>query len=244
MPITHPLLRKIADRLTIGVPRTVELVTGRSSLAEAIEPIASLPAGRRPTTPMLESLRLAWGNPGFSPSLDLLKHVARRACRINGPVLECGSGLTTILLGLLTQKHGIEVWALEHHPKWHEHLAGVLQEHGLDNVHLSLSPLVDYDDFKWYALPKGELPKHFALVVCDGPPGMTRGGRYGLLPVMGKRLARHCTIIMDDTFRRRERKVIERWSRERRLHVREIGVSRSLSEIRFDGAETLTPAAN
>jgi hypothetical protein len=244
MPITHPLLRKIADRLTIGVPRTVEMVTGRSSLAEAIEPISSLPLNRRPTTPMLEALRLAWGNPGFSPSLDLLKHVARRSCRVKGPVLECGSGLTTLLLGLLTQKRGVEIWALEHHPKWHKHLAGVLHTHGLTNVHLSFSPLVDYDGFRWYALPDGELPERFKLVVCDGPPGMTRGGRYGLLPVMGTRLARDCAIIMDDTFRRRERKVIERWSRERRLHVREIGVSRSLSEIRFATAEALTPAVS
>jgi hypothetical protein len=45
--------------------------------------------------------------------------------------------------------------------------------------------------------------------VCDGPKGTTRGGRYGLAPVMKDRLAPGCIVLLDDTSREAERAIIE-----------------------------------
>ena len=42
--------------------------------------------------------------------------------------------------------------------------------------------------FVWYDVPKDVWPAEFRLVVCDGPPGDMKGGRYGLLPLVGARL--------------------------------------------------------
>ncbi len=76
-----------------------------------------------------------------------------------------------------------------------------------------LQPLVSYGPFDWYSVGPHVLPRSFSLVVCDGPPGDTRGGRMGLMPVLHDHLAPGCRIPVDDTFRSGERHVIEQWRR-------------------------------
>jgi hypothetical protein len=58
------------------------------------------------------------------------------------------------------------------------------------------------------------MPLEFRLVICDGPPGATAGGRYGLLPVLGERLAAEATILLDDSDREGEAEVLQRWMAE------------------------------
>ncbi len=50
-------------------------------------------------------------------------------------------------------------------------------------------------------------------MVCDGPPETTRGGRYGLVPVMLEKLRADCTILLDDGAREGERETAERWAK-------------------------------
>jgi len=58
------------------------------------------------------------------------------------------------------------------------------------------------------------MPRRFALVVCDGPPADTPGGRYGLVPVMREHLSRGCVILLDDAEREHERTIALRWQTE------------------------------
>lgn len=58
------------------------------------------------------------------------------------------------------------------------------------------------------------LPARFSLVLCDGPPGNTPGGRYGLLPVLGHRLSPSVVILLDDAGRPDERAIADRWTAE------------------------------
>ena len=81
------------------------------------------------------------------------------------------------------------------------------------------SPLRDYGAFSWYDPPLQELPDNFRLVVCDGPPGMTKGGRYGLLPVFGSRLPQGTVIVLDDADRPSEVELLNRWKDEGDLAV-------------------------
>jgi hypothetical protein len=80
-------------------------------------------------------------------------------------------------------------------------------------VNVLTAPLVDYGGFHWYSLPES-LPRGFELVVCDGPPSMTLGGRYGLLPVVEGLLSRNAVILIDDVERPNEQAMIECWRRE------------------------------
>src|SRR5947208_2589253 len=150
--------------------------------------LLALPMGVAPERPLLAELRAAWGNDRCAADLDFLSEVARLAAVTLGPVLECGSGLTTLLLGALAGRRGVEVWALEHEPEWRRRVAAALRDHKAGQVYLWFSPLSDYGEFVWYAAPLPLMPDAFRLVVCDGPPADTRGGRVGLLSVIGDRL--------------------------------------------------------
>jgi len=85
-----------------------------------------------------------------------------------GPVLEVGSGLTTIIMGLA----GAEVHTLEHDLGWLRKTRKLIERYGLTNVHLHYAPLREYDDGSaWHDLRRiADLPSAFDLVVCDGPP--------------------------------------------------------------------------
>jgi len=191
----------------------------RQQLRRAMRHLVSLPIGTVPDHRLLAELRSAWDNEGFTADLDYLAEVARLAAATPGPVLECGSGLTTLLLGALAGRRGVEVWSLEHDADWRRRVSVALREHIAGQVYLRLSPLTDYGEFDWYAAPLPLMPDAFRLVVCDGPPDDTRGGRVGLVAVIRDRLPAGAVILLDDAARDGEQHAIDRWMRAARLEV-------------------------
>lgn len=163
----------------------------------------------------LTALQLGWGNFGFMASLSYLRKVVAAAHAVDGPILECGSGATTLLMGMVTRTCGIEIFSLEHHPRWHQKMTRTLQRYGMDHVHVLQAPLKDFGEYDWYDIDKARIPSGIELVVCDGPPGNIKGSRYGLIPEMKDKLADSCTILLDDANRSNERRVMESW---RSLH--------------------------
>src|SRR5438034_6012887 len=125
----------------------------------------------------------------------------------------------TLLLGALAGRRGVEVWALEHEPESRRRIAAALRDHVAGQVYLWFSPLSDYGDFVWYAAPLPLMPDEFRLVVCDGPPAGTRGGRFGLLSVIGDRLPAGAVILLDDADRDTEQHTLRRWMRDVPLAV-------------------------
>jgi hypothetical protein len=187
---------------------------------ELVLEIANLPPGKMPTRKMLAGLLTGWGNNHFAANLDYLEEVAKQAAKTPGPILECGSGLTTILLGLLAGRRGVEIWSLEHIPQWYARVNTVLERYEILGVNLYLSPLHDFGGFCWYNPPFPCLPNNFRLVICDGPPSnQTPGGRYGLLPVLGQHLCDNALILLDDADRECEAEVLRRWTTESRVSV-------------------------
>lgn len=196
------------------VRRTRRSVRGIERLLRLGRPLSALkrrPADAPVTTRELEDLRRAWSNPGYEADLDYLELVCEHAVSATGPVLECGSGLTTVLLSLTVGRRGVPVWSLEHDDAWYRATRRVLTHFGLRGVTLCHAPLVRYDDYAWYDAPLSSMPRRFALVVCDGPPGSTLGGRGGLIPVMGERLE-GATVLVDDAERPSEHAMLEGWA--------------------------------
>ncbi len=185
----------------------------------AIRRIADLPLGVVPDRELLNHLMAGWGNEGFAAQTDYLEEGSRQAASTSGPVLECGSGLTSVVLGLLAGRRGIQTWSLEHCAEWQARVTGVLERFEIPNVQICSAPLRRYGEFDWYDASLALMPKEFQLVVCDGPPGSTAGGRYGLLPVMGERLPVGSVILLDDAARPGEVEVLRRWVSETRLRV-------------------------
>jgi hypothetical protein len=201
------------------VPRPVKSAMRRAyerrTLADALHHLARLPDGEAPSRMLLDDLQTGWANHGMAARTDYLAEVCRQAALTRGPILECGSGLTTLLLGLIAGRRGVDTWTLEHLPEWHRALAAALARHHVPRVHLCLTPLRSFGDFSWYDPPLDEMPDRFNLVVCDGPPSDTSGGRYGVLPLVHDRITAKTVLLLDDAERPTEVEVLRRWHAER-----------------------------
>jgi hypothetical protein len=167
-----------------------------------------------PDNPILRDLIYGWGNEGWSALSEYLAACIRHALISRGPILECGAGLSTVLVGIIATRCGRTHWVLEHAEEWATKVQRCVNRYKLDSVVLSLKPLRDYGAFCWYDPPLASMPESFSLVICDGPPGSTRGGRYGLVPVMRERLGPGCVVLVDDASRKEERAITRRWEAE------------------------------
>src|SRR6476620_11467889 len=108
-------------------------------LRRAIREISKLPKGQIPTRRMLTDLLTGWSNEGYAANLEYFEEVAKISVASEGPILECGSGATTVLLGLLCGQRGKEVWSLEHSAEWQQRVSDVLQRHRISGVKVCFS---------------------------------------------------------------------------------------------------------
>ncbi len=167
-----------------------------------------------PGNPIIIDLIHSWRNEGWTALDEYLANCIDHALTSEGPILECGSGLSTILVGAIAKRRGQTHWALEHTLEWAMQVQRYLNRYKLDSVVLSSKPLKDYGGFCWYDPPLESMPDAFSLVICDGPPDSTKGGRYGLVPIMRERLRPGCVIILDDASREQELAIARRWKDE------------------------------
>jgi predicted O-methyltransferase YrrM len=191
----------------------------RSVLDQAMARLAhpGSPAGGQLSTSLAHELVYGWANEKMSASEEFLQVIFRYASESPGPILECGSGLSTLVLGIGAQRTGQRVWSLENDPFWASLVRSALARFEIDTVEVCASPLHNCGDYAWYDPPRDKLATDFALVICDGPQGTTPGGRYGLMPVLGQHLRSGCVILLDDATRAGEQEVLARWDHE--LHV-------------------------
>lgn len=224
--LPHSLRSQMLHRLRYDRARTLARVVARLSRSPA--PAAS-------STLWTDAI-YGWNNARWSAEEQYLAEVVRSAEVAKSAVLECGSGLTTLLIGAVAARRGMHVHALEHNSEWHARVSGAIRDFGLANATVHLAPLRDFGDFVWYDAPLGVLPTDFAMVVCDGPPAGTRGGRSGLLPVMRRHLAPDCLVLLDDANRPAEQELLRTW-------VRDFGATQDMRSSSRGFARVLLPAA-
>lgn len=171
--------------------------------------LASVRSGRV-TDGELTRLRMGWANEGWDAKPVFLKEVITALKMTTGPVLECGSGLSTVVMAALAPKrHRV---SLENHANWAQRVRGVLQEHGLI-ADVRVAPLTDRGDgLHWYSAV-GTLPSSIGLVVCDGPDSYGRG-RYPVLPLVRQSLAPGAVILFDDAAADGQPEVLDSWAHE------------------------------
>ena len=213
------MVKQLKRLVPARVKRSAKEVLSERRLSRVLRRISQLPEGELPSRELLHELQVGWGNDGFAARYDYLEEVIDMATRTSGPILECGSGLTSLLLGLYAGRRNVQTWSLEHIPEWRTRVTATLQRYRISGVDVRLAPLREYGDFQWYDPPIDALPETFSLIVCDGPPGTIQGGRYGLLPVLGTRLGADTLILLDDADREAETEVLSRWASERNMRV-------------------------
>ena len=145
----------------------------------------------------LREFREAFGNQGFSGDCRFLAESARRASRASVAILECGSGASTIVVGLLAARRGVRVMSLEQDAEWYKMIRRDLDRLGISNVDLYHAPLRNFGEYDWYDIDRVTLPPRFDSALCDGP-AFCRGWRRGLLPVLAERRTQIDEILCDD----------------------------------------------
>lgn len=229
------LLRRLVPARIRGAVRAWHRRRTFDSSFRAIlaDPLAGVASDER-----LRALVYGWGNDGWSAHSEYLRQMVQRVVTTDGPVLECGSGLSTLLLAAAARARGTKVHSLEHFPAWRARVTEELARHGLDGVGtVHDAPLQEYGEFAWYTFPSALRSLRFSTVICDGPPSTTLGGRYGLLPLAGPSLAPDAVILLDDAARAEEQALIRRWSAEVGATATLHGKEKPFAEIvlRIDG---------
>lgn len=135
-------------------------------------------------------------------------------------IMECGSGLSTVMLAAACRKIGQgKVISLDHEQEYASRTQQALEAYGLDEIATVIySPLVSYqlngEQYQWYEV--GQLEEvAINMLIIDGPPGpMQKHSRYPVLPILFSRLADGCNIFLDDASRDDEREIVRMWERQ------------------------------
>jgi hypothetical protein len=183
------------------------------SLQFAIYKLKKLHSHENITESIVQQLSYGWNNSGWSLSNKAMLNMIKASYSANGTILECGSGLSTLVLGLLHRNNKeINIYALEHNAVWLSKVNKWREKLQLNNITLLHTEIIPYQNYDWYDISNITLPKNINFIICDGPPGTTRGGRYGLIPTIKNYIGDHCTIFLDDTCRLTEKRLIQKWS--------------------------------
>jgi predicted O-methyltransferase YrrM len=132
-------------------------------------------------------------------------------------IVECGSGLSTVVLARLLRERGDgTLVALEHDRHWAALVEEQLRKENLGEIaRVHYAPLGA--DPPWYDLHGSDrLPGAVDLLIVDGPPAFDPGHgtrRAPALPWFDERLVAGATVILDDVDRPGEREVLSGWER-------------------------------
>jgi hypothetical protein len=130
-------------------------------------------------------------------------------------IVECGCGVSTVLLARLLRERGAgTLVALEHDRHWATTVQDHLRRENLDAIaRVVYAPLMG--DPLWYRVAGlDELPVEIDLLIVDGPPAFDPGHgtrRAPALPRFADRLLAGAAVILDDINRLGEREVIAGW---------------------------------
>lgn len=153
-------------------------------------------------------------------ALQACWEMARKA---EGPLLECGSGLSTLVMGLALRGSKHQLYSLENDLDWIERVKVWLDRYGAENVNLLYAPLYpSTSGERWYGVDPEEMCAHFDGVLIDGP-ARTGAKRSVVFDVLGEHIKHARTWIIDDTEDAEESGLLERL--QGRAFKREVATS-------------------
>ncbi len=151
-----------------------------------------------------EAIRFA-DNP-WGARRDVLSLCVEAARKAGGPIIETGSGLSTVLMAAATKE---KVWCIEHSEYFANELRRLAALAGVGNIALVTAELKD----GWYDLMEdaAAFPHRFAVGLVDGPPRI-HGDRLKFFDIFGDRTS---LIICDDSDDADYVEKIAKWAKDR-----------------------------
>lgn len=182
---------------------------------------------------MLRRLVSYWGNSSMAAGEDYAKACMEWGFQANQNIIECGSGLSSLLAAAAGMKNNTFIYSLEDHEYWAQKMQDLAQKHGLTNLTVLHAPITDYGDFAWYNPDESLLPNRIDVALCDGPLGSTKGGRIGLLPRMHTRFTKDTTVLLDDFDRVGEKLTAEAWCADYQMEIEAVKGKKSYAVLKF-----------
>lgn len=149
--------------------------------------ISRLRTGAETEADYNEAFRYAGNQWAADPGVLAVVTGIARKCR--GPIIETGSGLSSVFMAAATAEN---VYSLEHLDHYAAQTLAWAEEAGVSNVGICCTPLKD----SWYDVEKFALPHKFAFGFCDGPPRM-----YGTRMKFFEVFAERCSVVVVDDFK-------------------------------------------
>ena len=171
--------------------------------------------------PLAEVLGFGLGlnfTPKWAADADFLLLLAAQMTALRpSAVIECSSGMSTLVLARCCERNGLgQVISLENGPEFAANTREALAAYGLEpHVQIVDAPLrslqLHGEDYQWYDV--AGLPQTGAqMLVVDGPPGFVqRHARYPALPLLRDYLDPGASILLDDAARPDEQWMLKRW---------------------------------
>ena len=144
-------------------------------------------------------LKKAYGNERYISTEEILLSLILFSRQIKGDILECGCGLSTIVMAAANPENTI--YALEQEVTYALWVQSLIDCYSLKNVKILQTPVVD----GWYKIPKG-LPD-FDMVYCDGP----RGERSKMYDAVSDKVKKNAIMVFDDYGFRTLEEDLKKW---------------------------------
>jgi len=137
-------------------------------------------------------------------------------------IVECGSGVSTLIISYCIKKMGCgHIWSIDHEKKYSDITSNNLKTHGLasfSTVIVAPMKLIDIDNknYNWYDT-KGltAIQNKIDMLIIDGPPrNYSDEVRYPALPLLYEYLSDDAVIILDDANRKGEKEIVRKWLKQ------------------------------
>lgn len=154
---------------------------------------------------------------GWAASPDILLALVRQIFdRRPQEILECGSGVSTLVMALACKRVGSgRVISLDHLSEFAEQTERLLTDWGVrELVELKVAPIttrqVDGRTVQWYSVEA--LPDRLDLIFVDGPPEpLGPAIRWPAGPILLPLLASEGVAVIDDANRAQEQEMVRDW---------------------------------
>lgn len=191
----------------------------------------------------LPDLYALWGTPLSPSTQSFLQSCIAHARTCNGHVLQCGSSLDTLVLGIVCARKTetpTHVWCLEHDQQRANLIRSWLTDYGIPNVHVIVARPQLFADHVWYKVDTGQLPKNFSLAICEGGQSSPRGV-VGLIAKMQGQLHTDSVILAQHVREAKDHGYLTRWATEHKVSC--VLVDRTEGFFKISSATTDSKAA-
>ncbi len=155
----------------------------------------------KPTLEHFKALADIWGNKPWAATAEYIELAYKMAMNLpaGSKILECGSGISTIILALAAKRKGLSLITLEHTDEWQNNALSWLEAIDLEhtdgakfNLPVEFPKVNVLRQIRWYDYEPKFTPD---LIIVDGPPHYIGADRlYPLTqPWIGK-----AAVLMDD----------------------------------------------